>query len=359
MKHYKIETLLFSILLLAVGACGRSSDNQEQQMPERIPVRLMTLEVQAKAPVLTVSGRFTTDDETLLSFKHGGVLKALWVKEGDPVKKGQLLASLDPTEIDAATQQAILAYEKAERDYKRIQGLYQDSVATLEQLENTKTMRDVSKQQLDAARFNQEFTEIRATMHGYVLQRYAQVGQVLGPGTPVLRINGAGEGAWQVKVGLSDQEWAAVQIGDSARIYSTLLPEEGTSAYVSHKSEGVDAQTGLFTVHLSLRESLGSALASGAFARAEIQASRLVQTWKIPYDALLDGDQGKGYVFITRDRKTAEKVEIELSTVHRDYVEVTAGLEDVPYLIISGSAYLDAGTSIDIVSDSSNNKEEE
>ena len=90
-------------------------------------------------------------------------------------------------------------------------------------------------------------------------------------------------------------------------------------------------------------------MASGLFAKAEIFPSRRASgTWMIPYDALLEGDQGKGYVFVTNDRKTARKVEVTVGDFKKDRVLVTAGLEQAKYLIVSGSPYLNEGSEIKV-----------
>ncbi|MGY0039503.1 biotin/lipoyl-binding protein [Pedobacter sp. NJ-S-72] len=88
----------------------------------------MKLNQESSNATIAVSGQFTTDDEVLLSFKTGGIINSLLVKEGDAVKKGQLLATLNLTEINAQVQQTQLSYEKAKRDYQRTKNLYSDSV---------------------------------------------------------------------------------------------------------------------------------------------------------------------------------------------------------------------------------------
>src|SRR5690606_40151591 len=106
---------------------------------EVIPVRIIQLTTTDTSQVIRATGTFTTDDETALAFKNGGVIQQIHVKEGDSFRKGQLLASLEPTEINTAVRQAQLGVEKAERDYNRARQLYQDSVATPEQLEDAQT----------------------------------------------------------------------------------------------------------------------------------------------------------------------------------------------------------------------------
>ncbi len=173
-KVFGYSTLI--IAAFAVSACG-NHEAKETGMgnQDTIPVKVMALKVEDASQAIATSGQFTTNDETFLSFKNGGIINKIWVKEGDAVRQGQLLATVNQTEISAQVQQVNLSYQKAERDYARASKLYKDSVATLEQMQNAKTALQVAKQQLYAVKFNQNYSEIRATSNGYVLKKLANV----------------------------------------------------------------------------------------------------------------------------------------------------------------------------------------
>ncbi|KAA8481536.1 RND family efflux transporter MFP subunit [Arcticibacter tournemirensis] len=337
---------LFCSLLLF--SCGNNKQSDEAVQEDIIPVRLQPLELGSDGTIVHASGLFTTDDETVLSFKTGGVINRIFVKEGDAVKAGQVLATLNLTEVNAGAQQATLAKEKAQRDYQRAFRLYKDSVATLEQMQNARTALEVATQQLKAVSFNKQYSEIRATVSGFVLQKFANEGQMVGPGTPVLQVNGAGKGQWLLKVGVSDRQWAAIARGDKATVQTDALPGKVLQAYVFKKSEGIDPSSGTFIIHLKLNAK-AEGLASGLFGKAAITPSvKIVNTWAIPYDALLDGDGGKGYVFTSDDRKTAKKTEVKIGEIHQDSVTITGGLENAKFLIVSGSPYLNDGSKIKV-----------
>lgn len=334
---------------LLLYSCGNTSREETDADSDAIPVRLMSLQQQDTSAAIHASGLFTTDDETILSFKNGGVIDRIYVKEGDAVKAGQLLAKLNLGEINALAAQAQLAFEKAERDYNRARQLYLDSVATLEQMENAKTGMEVARRDWDAVKFNQRYAEIKAPANGYVLMRLANEGQVVGPGTPVLQVNGAAKGDWLLKVGVSDRQWAAIQVGDKATVYADAFANESIAAVVFRKSESVDPNSGTFSIQLKVVGTAGlPAVASGMFAKAEIIPARTSGAWYIPYDALLDGDAGKGYVFVTNDGRTARKVQVQIGRMDKDKIAITGGLEEVKSLIISGSPYLTDGSRITV-----------
>ncbi len=345
-----ITATILALSLWIIQACSSSEGKQNETTvnPNEIAVKVMTLEKTDISSHVQASGQFTTDDETFLAFKTGGVIEKIFVKEGDAVRAGQILATLNLIEINAQVSQAQLGYEKALRDHARVSNLYRDSVATLEQFQNAKTGLDVATQQYEAARFNRSYSEIRALSNGFVLRKLASEGQVIQPGTSVFQTNGASKGKWLLKTGVSDKEWARLAVGDKATIKSDAAPET-LQGFVSRKSEGTDPQTGSFLIEITLTGKLPTSIASGMFGKASIQPKQVTNAWAIPYDALLDGNAQSGYVFITNDSKTAHKTEVTVAGIERDHVIITKGLEGAQAVIISGSAYLRDNSPIRII----------
>lgn len=346
-SQIKFAAISLSVLL---AAC-HSQEKENKTHSDLIPVKVISLDSDTVAQQFTVSGQFTTEDETLLSFKTGGVIQRIYVKEGERVKRGQLLATLNLTEVNAGVEQSRIALQKAQRDYDRAVSLYKDSVATLEQMQNAQTALELARQQYTTVGFNQQHSEIRAAADGFVLRKFVNEGQVIAPGAPVLLVNGAGSAKWSLRAGISDRQWAAVKVGDKAVVTSDVTPGKTYPAKVGRKAEGVDMNNGIFVIHLELDEAPRDQLASGLFGKATVFPRQHQTAWSIPFDALLDGDAQEAYVFITNDGKTAKKVKVVVSKVDKNAVWVSSGLEDAKYLIISGSAYLADGSAIDIIND--------
>jgi len=349
MKNLSILLFLLGTWVLQACSSSEGKNNNAIIPAELIPVKILKLEKTQEQSAVQASGQFTTDDETFLSFKTGGVIEKILVKEGDAIREGQLLATLNLIEINAQVSQARLGFEKATRDFERVSNLYRDSVATLEQFQNAKTGVDVATQQYEAVKFNRSYSEIRALSNGFVLRKMASEGQVIQSATTVFQTNGARKGKWMLKTGVSDKEWAKLSVNDKAIIQTDA--EEGKSfpAYISRKSEGTDPFTGSFTIELTLTGKLPSSIASGMFGKAVITPSQSTAVWSVPYDALLDGDAQSGYVFVTDDLKTARKAKVTVTSIENQHVLVSSGLEGAKALIISGSAYLRDKSAIRII----------
>ena len=346
MKRLSYFFLPLTLFLAACGSGGQRTDGLADK--DVIPVEVIPLATHDTARVIQVTGTFTTDDETALAFKNGGVIQQIHVKTGDAIRKGQLLASLESTEINTAVRQAQLGLEKAERDYRRARQLFVDSVATREQLENAQTAFKAAEQDAERATYNQARTRIQAPFDGYVLQRPANNGQVIGPGVPVLVVGSSGQHGWLLKTGVSDRQWAAIRVGDHAEVTTGATGAKRLHATVSRKSEGIDPQAGTFTVYLKLEGEKAPAVASGMFGKAAIRLSTQTDAWFIPYEALLDGDAGTGYVFITNDGQTARRVQVRIGEIQENHIVITGGLEDAGALIVSGGPYLRDGSKITV-----------
>ena len=104
-----------SVVLIA----GCSSSAKEMPIAPPTPVHIADVVEGASTLPISTSGRLSPKTQIQLSFKTGGLVDRIYVDEGDRLRRGQLLASLNLAEIDAQVRQARSAYEKAERDASR------------------------------------------------------------------------------------------------------------------------------------------------------------------------------------------------------------------------------------------------
>lgn len=338
---------LILLLAAALFACGKAEpESSLVTKGEVIPVKVLDLQQANFSTHVTASGTFSTKDETLLSFKVGGIVSQVLVQEGDPVKKGQILATLDLTEIQAGLNQAKFAFEKALRDHDRARRLYEDSVATLEQYQNTKTALDIAEQQVRTAEFNISYSQIRATQNGFVLRKFVNSGQLVTSGAPVLQINGATQGNWILQATVNDQNWSGISIGDRALIQAA--DSDSIPGRVIRKSQVADPMTGAYWIEVAPDQMINLNLASGMYGKTVISPIREKAGWEIPYEAILDAAGSAAFVFVTTDGVTARKIQVQLGKIGENTVQVLSGLENQGRLIVSGSAYLTDGSTIQI-----------
>jgi RND family efflux transporter MFP subunit len=346
------KTTMIIVSLLALPLFFSCKEDKKENHPfesaDIISVKIATVNSLAFTNNISASGLVTTENQAKYGFKIGGVINRIYVEEGQFFKKGQLLASLDDTEISAGLNQTDLNVKKYERDYTRAYNLYKDSVYTLEQLQNTKTGLDIAKKQKDAIAFNARYAKIYATSDGFVATKIANEGEVIGPGSPILAINETSKNNnYVLKIGLTDKEWASVEIGQEAIVTLDGYPEEHFDAFVFRKSQAADAALGSFQVELKL-DMKNSKPAVGMFGKAEIKAENEQDFIIIPYDALIEADGNQAFVFIVENNKVKRKP-VTINTFENDKVFIKEGLQKTDQIVISNSAYLNEQSTIKII----------
>ncbi len=299
-------------------------------------------------PVVS-SGLVTTATESKLSFKTGGIVTSILVEEGQAVTKGQLLATLDQTEIDAQVSQAKNNLEKMRRDFERIERLYKDSAATLEQFQNVKTGYDVANESWRIASFNKQYSTIRANCNGRVIRKFVNEGEQVSGGSPVLIVNSANENDWIVRIGLPDVDWVRIKKGDKAIIRTDAYPDETFNATVSLINEGADVVSGLYVVEVKLAPSKRK-LATGLVANVEIIPSQLQKLKSIPIEAVVEGSGSNAFVFVASDdQKSVKKIPVHVAYLIDNKAMISGGLDSITKVITAGSAFLTENSTIKIV----------
>lgn len=340
----------FAILLLLpiIHSCGSGEKDRKPEvaLSDTIPVRIEPVSASDDSSRIRISGLLHTEDELRLSFKIGGMVAGVSVEEGQRVRNGQLLATLNSTEIDAQVQMASIQLEKALRDNKRAENLYRDSVATLEQVQNSRTAVAAARETVKQIGFNRRYASIVSPVDGFVIKRLSNPGEMASPGAPVVVIGSLGGGSrWVLKAGVSDREWSSIQVGDRTDVSFDAWPGRSFPGVVTSRAMAADPANGTFP--LEVRVDFGAEKpATGMFGRADVIPSVVRQGYSIPYESLLEAEGDKGYVFVTDDRKTVRMVEVTISSLTQQRVQIASGLEGHPFVVTAGSPYLKDGSPI-------------
>ncbi|MGB0525262.1 MAG: efflux RND transporter periplasmic adaptor subunit [Flammeovirgaceae bacterium] len=351
MKNLKLKDISFLVFgLFLIVACGKEKEQSSVQPSASKPINVKVINVKATNQPLPIisSGVLSSKSETKLSFKVGGIIEQIFVEEGQRVRKGQLLARLEQAEINARVRQAQSAVDKSERDLKRAQNLYADSVATLEQVQNAKTGLEVAASNLKIALFNQKYAAIYAPSNGKVLKRFAERQELIGPGTPVFFI-GATTGAQVIRIGLADKDVVRLKIGDKAEVTFDAYRGETFSAKVSELAASSDPRTGTFEVELTLAAS-DLVLKKGFVGKVKIYPSNQASHYRLPLGALVEATHDRAYVYTpSADGQKATRLMVRPLDIGSNFFVVPADdLKGANQVIMDGNMYLGENTAIRI-----------
>jgi RND family efflux transporter MFP subunit len=339
-----MNRLLVLPLLVALGACAPGGADV-RPADDPVAVRVAPVTFERMAPPVTATGTLGAKEEVTLGFKIGGVVARVLVDEGRAVRAGETLAALDLGEIDPGVARVRSAAEKAERDLARARRLHADSVATLEQVENAATARDVAQAELQSVSFNRRHAVIVAPAAGVILRRHAEPGELVQAGTAILTLGSNARGQ-VVRAGLPDRDVVRVRRGDRAMARFDALPGRTFAGTVSEVAAAADPATGTYRVEVSLPEARG--LASGLVGTVEIRPAGDRAVALVPVEALIEADGSHASVFTPGAGGRAERRAVTVAFLAGDQVAIAAGLDGVRQVITDGAARVREGRAVEV-----------
>jgi RND family efflux transporter MFP subunit len=335
---------IFALCIALVACEAKKAQNDLPANTSSVAVQVAKVEQKTVKTAVVGSGLLSSSQEAKPSFKIGGVIQGIYVKEGDRIRRGQVLAKLNPTEINLQVAQAEEGFAKAQRDYKRVQSLYKDSVATEEQSQNVGTALNVAKQSLEIAKYNQSYATIVSNVDGVVVKKLMNEGEIVGAGTPILFINATTEADWVLKIGVSDKDWTRVQEGDQAEVSLDAYPDMTFTGTVKTLSQGADPTTGSYQIEIKV-QTQGKRLATGMFGKAHIHTAIASQYQVVPVESIIEGAGKNAFVYIPKGNKV-QKISVQVAQIEQDKALISKGLEQVSQVISTGAGFLAENSTI-------------
>lgn len=323
----------------------------EENVTKSKPANLDTTVVEVTRPLNFENSGLTTAIAAVIngaeakpSFKTGGVISKTLVSEGQNVKKGQLLARLNLSEIDAQLAQANEAMGKAERDLGRAKRLLADSVATLEQVQNATTALEVAKKTVEILNFNKQYSEVRSPINGRVVKQILHEGEMAGPGMPVYVIIGTNDQDWKVKASFIDRDWMLIKGGQRATLILDAQPQKPYEVYVYEKSIIAGNANGLVDIEFKFKQQPKD-LAAGLLGKIQIQLTQGSNELSLPIESLTRSNGNSSYVFIHQNGKVKQQ-QITTGQLLGNRVQVLSGLKAEDEVVTTGAMYLEDGDAI-------------
>lgn len=330
-RHRAGLPLLTATGLLLAGCADAEATKTE---PAIAPASLHRVGDASFASASAATGTVRLRRETPLAFLSDGRVRDIAVREGDLVRGGQLLATLDRTAIDAEVQSAGTRLRQADAELRRQRQLNAQGWVAKARVETAEAAADSARAELSGARFTQRFANIAAPTAGVILTRSAEPGQTLQAGTPVLVLGEFASG-FVVRVPLPAGRVNGLTRGQAARVTfrdGAAPPMAGRIIEIAGRA---DPGTGTFQVELALPAD--PALRSGLIADVELPQPGSGGRIAIPATALFGARADQGFVWVIDPgtRKARARM-VEIGRVTPDGVELVSGLARGERIIAAG-----------------------
>ncbi|WP_457600867.1 efflux RND transporter periplasmic adaptor subunit [Hydrogenivirga sp.] len=347
--------VLFIILWLAGVFHPRLSAREIERESRTVSgLRIERVEVMDRTYV-SFAGTVVPSDRAEVSTRTMGYVSHIAVKEGDFVKKGQLLLRIDPrdtkAQVEAARQRVIQAeknysaalaqYEATRKTYERFKKLLESNAVTQHefdmveakfkaakaQVEAARSGIELAKQNLRAVSTNLSYAEVRAPFNGYVVSKLVDLGDIAKPGYPLLVLE---KPPYKVEVSLPERFYGKVKEGDLLKVRIESLGKT-TTARVVELEPSVNPVNRTFKVKAVLSD---RSVRGGFFAKVYIQEP-IRKTVLIPEVAVYRRWDFTG-VWVVKPDNTLELRFVRLGRRVDGKVEVLSGLEGNERVVVEG-----------------------
>ena len=308
------------------------------------------------ATTVSLTGQISAQNDMPIGVEgDGGRVAAVLVEPGDHVKRGQVLARLNPFTAQSQVESAQASLDELQAAAAAAQAEYVRAekardAFSVEEFERRRTaaVTAVSKAraadaQLSEARTRWQRTTVVAPSDGIVLTRAAEVGQIAMPGAaPLFRL--ARDGAIEMRGEVAEQDMPRLKVGQTAmvRLDGVAAPFVGKVWQVGAVIDGVTRQG---TVRIAL-PAADQNLRPGAFARADIQAGATVGVI-LPQTAVLSDEQGS-YALIVGANDRIERRAISVVGARSEGLLVDGGLTGDERVVAIAGAFLRAGEQVKV-----------
>ncbi len=344
-------TTLFAALLLLVGLAACNSDKQHATAPpEKVgDVALITVQKTTIPDYIEATGTVRATQSAQLASQVMGTITRVNVHEGDAVRRGQVLITIDEAQSRAAyqsanaglqaSQQAIAAadadYALAESTMQRYQMLYDKKSVSPQEYDEVKTKLAAAKARRDAAHANSTqaeaavseantavgFTKIRAPFDGLIIAKLADAGAMAAPGVPLLTLEDPSR--FRLEAEVDESQIGAVRLGATVPVVIDALGNQAMTGKVAQIVPAADPASRTFTVKIELPAN--PQIRSGLFGRARFPRGER-ESILVPQVALLHRGQLDAVYVVGKDDIASLRY-VTLGKPSVSDIEVLSGLE--------------------------------
>jgi membrane fusion protein, multidrug efflux system len=346
------------LAVLAGGACSKKDPTPAQ----RVPVTVAAAERRSMPFELAATGTVEPLQTVAVQAQVAGILRRIAFKEGDEVKRGELLFELDDRPYRAALQQAMAALNRdraqatnAEQDENRYKTLADKQYVTAQQYEQVRTTAAAavatlagSQAAVDQARLNLQYATIRAPIAGRTGSLQIREGNLVRANAtqPLVTINQIRPILVRFAVPAPDLPLIQEHLGKQVVVRADAGGENPSEGSLSFVDNAVDTATGTILLKGRFPNDDG-ALWPGAFVNVRLQLYIEPDALVVPAAAVVAGQQGS-FVYVIQKDSTAVTRPVTVSRTAGDYAIVNGDVQPGERVVTDGQLRLRQGAKVQI-----------
>ena len=337
-RYFTMISALFALSLLA--GCG-SDESVEGVVAPTSKAEVLTLST-VELPVLYVtSGTVTSDHRVSISSRLSGYIRELPVREGDHIKAGDVLVRVDPVSARQGVVQAEADLADAKADRDRYEELFKAGAVSKQQLDRIRLRYKVARSQVEQARNQLSYAEVRSPVDGVVVEKRMNKGDLASLGASILVLEDPS--SLLVETYASEQFIGAIHAGDKVEV-EVASQQQPLAGLVRQVVQAADATTHQFLVKVTLEPR--DDVHPGMYAQVGFKVDSR-QGLQVPAAAVINRG-GLNGIYVLDVDSIVHYRQIRVGQKRGESVEVLAGLRAGDRVAWNGAPALSTGMKVQV-----------
>lgn len=297
---------------------------------------------------ISIQGSVDTRQNTMLTAEFSGTLKHLYIKEGQRVNKGQLLATIDDSGISQQLAQVQVQYQLAKTTFERQERLWNRKIGSEIQYLQAKTQKEALESNIKQIKAQLSKTEIRAPYSGTIDDIPVKQGaMIIGGQTPVTRLINLSN--MYVRANVSEVYLGKIKKGTSVQLHFPAINKE-MSGKIKQTGNFINPNNRTFYIEVDVPGN-SSLIKPNLMAILRISDYINPKAITVPANVIQEDATGKSYLFVVihqNNKNIIKKRSVTKGLTQGHYTEILSGLKSGEQIINDGSGNLLDNMEVDI-----------
>ncbi|WP_439153262.1 efflux RND transporter periplasmic adaptor subunit [Winogradskyella sp.] len=360
-----VERILESQNLDSIKAKKQELNIKQQELNAQIALlneRITALDDNSKLPLITsittkeeefnhyieLQGNVTTKNVVTISSEFSGLLSQVYVKDGDYVRKGQLLAKIDDGGLSQQIAQMKIQRDLAKTTFDRQKRLWDQNIGSEIQYLEAKTNYESQSEAVNQMTQQLAKTKVTAPFAGSIDNIITEQGNLVAPGVPLMLLVNLDN--MYIEADVPERYIADVTKGKVVEVEFPVLGKKINST-IRQSSNYINPSNRTYTIEVPVNAKDDN-IKPNLTAKLNINDYTSSSAVLIPQNIISEDAEGEQYVFILNDIKnnigTAKRVNITTGKTQNDIIEVLSGLEANMQIIKEGARSVKDGQRVRI-----------
>jgi RND family efflux transporter MFP subunit len=347
-KYIIIALAVFvSVIVLLFYNKSKMQAQSQVKYQDKYYVSVAKVEKKNSSEILSLVGTVAANNDVNIISETSGRITNVYASVGDYKSAGSVIVQVDDELKEAAYKSASANYEKAKKDFERMQSLIETKSVTDAQFDAAKLAFVNAETQYTLAKRQLNDTKITTPISGYITFLPVDLGSYVASGpNAALIANIVDISRLKVKVNVSEKDAVLLKRGDEVEITTDVYPGVSYAGKInSISAKGDDAHT--YPVEISLPNKTDKPLKAGMFARVNFTSLGKSNVIAIPRESLI-GSIRTPQVYVV-ENNVAKLRELTIGNQFETYVEVVKGLSEGEQIVTSGQNLIQNDTKVEIV----------